>query len=91
VLLNLAVVTGLVPCTGVPLPFISYGGSSVLFTTFAVAIILNISQHPDGAAAAGRRGREATGGGRRSWAEEEGEHARRTDGWRHRRTRLSGP
>lgn len=47
-LLNVAVVSGTVPATGVPMPFISYGGSSLLFTTLAVGIILNVSQHPRG-------------------------------------------
>ena len=47
-LLNVAVVTGTVPATGVPLPFISYGGSSLLFTAIAVGIVLNVSQHPRG-------------------------------------------
>lgn len=45
-LLNIAVVTGLVPCTGVPLPFISYGGSSVLFTAIGMGMVLNISRYP---------------------------------------------
>jgi cell division protein FtsW len=45
--LNIAVVTCLVPCTGVPLPFISYGGSSLIFTTLALGVVLNISQYPN--------------------------------------------
>ena len=46
-IVNIAVVTGSIPATGVPLPFISYGGSSVLFLLIGVGILLNISQHPD--------------------------------------------
>jgi cell division protein FtsW len=46
-IVNIAVVTGSIPATGVPLPFISYGGSSVLFLLVGVGILLNISQHPD--------------------------------------------
>ncbi|HZV11923.1 MAG TPA: putative lipid II flippase FtsW [Candidatus Kapabacteria bacterium] len=42
---NAAVTCGLVPTTGLPMPFISYGGSSVLFTAAAVGILLNISAH----------------------------------------------
>jgi cell division protein FtsW len=43
-LFNISVVTSLVPAKGIPLPFISYGGSSVLVTMFAVGILLNISR-----------------------------------------------
>jgi len=42
--INIAVVTGSMPVTGVPLPFISYGGSALLFNMFAVGILLNISR-----------------------------------------------
>ena len=41
--LNICVVIGLVPVTGVTLPFISYGGSSLLVSMVSVGIILNIS------------------------------------------------
>ncbi|HZS13507.1 MAG TPA: putative lipid II flippase FtsW [Candidatus Dormibacteraeota bacterium] len=41
--LNIAAVTNLVPTTGVPLPFISYGGSSLAMTLLAVGILCNIS------------------------------------------------
>ena len=41
-LLNLSVVVGLVPITGVTLPFISYGGSSLLVSMISIGIILNI-------------------------------------------------
>ena len=44
-ILNLSVVVGLVPVTGVTLPFLSYGGSSLLITMISVGIILNISRH----------------------------------------------
>ncbi len=43
-LFNISVVISIVPAKGIPLPFISYGGSSVLITLFAVGILLNISQ-----------------------------------------------
>lgn len=46
-LLNLAVVVGLVPVTGVTLPFFSYGGSSLIITLISVGIILNISRHKE--------------------------------------------
>jgi cell division protein FtsW len=47
-MVNISVVLGLVPPTGLPLPLLSYGGSSVLFTTVALAIILNVSRHVRG-------------------------------------------
>jgi cell division protein FtsW len=43
-LLNVAVVTDTVPVTGIPLPFISYGGSSLVFTLAGIGILLNISR-----------------------------------------------
>lgn len=44
-LLNLMVVVGLIPVTGVTLPFLSYGGSSLMITLMSIGIILNISRH----------------------------------------------
>jgi len=42
--INIGVVIGLVPVTGVPLPFISYGGSSLIINLMMIAILLNISK-----------------------------------------------
>jgi cell division protein FtsW len=44
-LLNLCVVVGLVPVTGVTLPFLSYGGSSLLVSMASIGIILSISKN----------------------------------------------
>ena len=44
-LLNLMVVVGLIPVTGVTLPFLSYGGSSLLIGMASIGIILNISRN----------------------------------------------
>jgi cell division protein FtsW len=43
-ILNLMVVVGLIPVTGVTLPFLSYGGSSLLITLCSIGIVLNISR-----------------------------------------------
>lgn len=47
-LFNISVVLSLVPTKGIPLPFISYGGSSLVPTLAAAGILLNISQHANG-------------------------------------------
>ena len=44
-MLNLMVVVGLIPVTGVTLPFLSYGGSSLLITMCGMGILLNISKN----------------------------------------------
>lgn len=71
-LFNMSVVLALLPTKGIPLPFISYGGSSLVPTLFSVGLLLNISQHAsvggpatyaspeprrDGATASGARAR----------------------------------
>ena len=45
VIMNLSVVIGLIPVTGVTLPFLSYGGSSLLTSLIGIGIILNISKN----------------------------------------------
>jgi cell division protein FtsW len=44
-LVNLGVVTGALPTKGLPLPFISFGGSALLMAMFSAGVLLNISQH----------------------------------------------
>lgn len=44
-IMNLSVVVGLIPVTGVTLPFISYGGSSLLVSLSSIGIILNVSRN----------------------------------------------
>lgn len=50
-LFNISVVTSILPAKGIPLPFISYGGSSVMVTMFAVGLLLSISRYGGNAAA----------------------------------------
>ncbi|MBC7725414.1 MAG: putative lipid II flippase FtsW [Burkholderiaceae bacterium] len=50
---NIAVVLGVLPVLGVPLPLISSGGSALVTTLFAIGIVLSFARHPDGAQARG--------------------------------------
>ncbi|MEX2602713.1 MAG: putative peptidoglycan glycosyltransferase FtsW [Gracilimonas sp.] len=45
---NASVASGILPVTGLPMPFVSYGGTSMLFTGLMVGILLNISKHNRG-------------------------------------------
>jgi cell division protein FtsW len=45
--INLSVVLGLVPAKGIPLPFISAGGTSLVLTLLSLGVVLNVSQHAD--------------------------------------------
>jgi len=81
--INLAAVLGLAPLTGIPLPFVSYGGSSLVVMLASVGILLNIARGERGRAAAavpdrGRRdgrprGAGARGGGSLARARSAGE------------------
>jgi cell division protein FtsW len=55
-LINIAVITAVIPFTGMPLPFLSYGGSSMLMTLIGVGVLLSVSRD----AAQGRQQRRQT-------------------------------
>lgn len=46
-LINAAVTLGILPTTGLPMPFVSYGGTSMLFSSAAIGVLLNISSQTD--------------------------------------------
>jgi cell division protein FtsW len=48
-LINVGAVVGVLPVTGIPLPFISFGGSSLVITLVAAGILINIARHEDSA------------------------------------------
>ena len=66
--LNLFAVLGLAPLTGVPLPFVSYGGTSLVMTLAAAGLILNVARRPARASATGRSGSRSSEGGKRRTA-----------------------
>jgi cell division protein FtsW len=63
--LNLFAVLGLAPLTGVPLPFVSYGGTNLIVTLAATGLILNVARNP---AAASAKPRSRQGAGRKASA-----------------------
>jgi cell division protein FtsW len=77
--LNLFAVMGLAPLTGVPLPFVSYGGTSLVITLAAAGLILNVARRPAARTASrGSRGsRPAAGRPARLRVVEGGTHNRR--------------
>jgi cell division protein FtsW len=89
--INLFAVLGLAPLTGVPLPFVSYGGTSLVVTLAATGLILNVARRPSGARAGrapskpksrgnGRAGRRAADAGKLRVLDGGGETRRRRAG-----------
>lgn len=61
-IVNLGVVTGSLPTKGLPLPFISFGGSALFMTMLATGVLLNVSQHgTDTGVGAAARSRDRDG------------------------------
>jgi cell division protein FtsW len=100
-IINLFAVMGLAPLTGVPLPFVSYGNSSLLATLFAVGLILNVARGGRAPASGGGTGARngklrVVEGGRRPAAERSRASGARKakggrSGGRNRGSRRSGP
>ena len=67
-LVNLGVVTGSLPTKGLPLPFVSFGGSALFMTLLSTGILLNISQHGAADPAPRRRAARPRSGDARSAA-----------------------
>jgi len=61
---NIAVVTASVPTKGIPLPLVSYGGSALVVTAYAIGVLLNISGHGHDPVRRGFGGSALEGGGR---------------------------
>ncbi len=74
--INLFAVMGLAPLTGVPLPFVSYGNSSLMTTLFAVGLILNVAR--GGTASAGKL--RVVEGGRTAGARKRSQRSRSSRG-----------
>jgi len=90
-IINLAAVLGVAPLTGIPLPFVSYGGSSLVVDLLATGILLNIARGhagstrvevPDRSRGDGRPRRAVAGGGRSAARTRGGGDVRRVAGSR---------
>ncbi len=89
--LNMAAVTGIMPVTGKPLPFLSYGGASMLVTLMSVALILSVSEYGSLAPRAVRQRPVRKESRRESAHERRGDsrpHLSRVDGGRASRRRA---
>jgi cell division protein FtsW len=51
-LINVGAVVGVLPVTGIPLPFISFGGSSLVITMVAAGLLISVARHGEAATAA---------------------------------------
>ncbi|TLM98261.1 MAG: putative lipid II flippase FtsW [Actinobacteria bacterium] len=89
--LNMAAVTGVMPVTGKPLPFVSYGGSSMLVTMICLGLLLSVSEYGARAPQAvrqSRRSEEPRREGDRERRGNRGTHLSRVDGSRGARRRA---
>ena len=63
---NIGAVAGVLPITGVPLPFVSFGGSSLVVLMFGAGMLLNVAKQGRPVEAARRSSRPVAAGRRRS-------------------------
>ncbi|MDR3561547.1 MAG: putative lipid II flippase FtsW [Negativicutes bacterium] len=61
---NIAMVTGLLPVTGIPLPFISFGGTSLIVNMIAIGLLINVDRRSGAGSDRGETPRERTASGR---------------------------
>lgn len=66
--INIAAMVGLMPITGLPLPFVSYGSSSLVVLFAAVGIVINVSRHIDQAGPGKRKSRVISYKGKKKFA-----------------------
>jgi cell division protein FtsW len=78
--INLAAVLGLAPLTGIPLPFVSYGGSSLVVALLSVGVLLNIARGGGATTAASADRSRRNGGSRRTGARGGGSASRARGG-----------
>ena len=75
--INIGAVIGVLPVTGIPLPFISFGGSSLVITLVAAGILVNVASHER----PGARGAQPVGAGSRGAVPKVVDSLRRRDPW----------
>lgn len=65
--MNMGVAAGVLPVTGIPLPFVSFGGSSLVVTMMQIGVLMNISQYAHDDRRASSDARPAAAPAARAW------------------------
>ena len=81
-LINVGAVVGVLPVTGIPLPFISFGGSSLVITMAAAGVLINVARQGEAMGSrSGRVGRHGAGAGSSGREATRWERIRRKGSW----------